>query len=58
LRPLLLAANKQKNQPPNGFSHHIKQDQDDANGFRLFVWGMKQRIVAITTGKEGSAQEK
>jgi hypothetical protein len=56
LRPLLLAANKQKKQPLNGFSDHIKQDQDDDNGFRLFVWDMKQRLVAITTGKEGLAQ--
>jgi hypothetical protein len=35
-----------------------QQDQDDANGFRLFVWDMKQRLVALVTWKEGLTQEK
>jgi hypothetical protein len=28
-----------------------------ASGFRLLVWDMKQKLVAVTAGKEGSAQE-
>jgi hypothetical protein len=36
---------------------HINQDYDDASGFRLLVWEMKQRLVAIVMGKEGLAQE-
>ena len=57
LRPLRLAANKQNSQPLNWLSRHVNQDYDDASGFRLLVWEMKQRLVAIVTGKEGSAQE-
>jgi hypothetical protein len=29
-----------------------------ASGFHLLVWGMKQRLVAVSTGKEGWAQAK
>jgi hypothetical protein len=45
LRPLLRAANNQNSQALNWLFHHIKQDQDDANGFSLFVWDMKQKKV-------------
>jgi hypothetical protein len=41
------ASNKQKSQPLNWLCHHIKQDQDDVNGFSLFVWDMKQRLIAV-----------
>jgi hypothetical protein len=49
MRCVVSAANKQNNQPLNWFSHHIKQDQDDANGFRLFIWDIKQTLVALVT---------
>jgi hypothetical protein len=39
-------------------SPRVNKDQDDANGFCLFVWDMKQRLVAVVTWKEGLAQEK
>jgi hypothetical protein len=57
LRPLQLAVNKQNSQPPNWLSRHVNQDYDDASGFPLLVWDMKQMLVAIVTGKEGSARE-
>jgi hypothetical protein len=58
IRAVLSAADKQTSLTLNGISRHINQYQDDANGFNLFVWDMKQRLVAIVTGKEGLAQEK
>jgi hypothetical protein len=34
--------------PFDGIFDHTKQDQDDAVGFRLFVWAMKQsRLVVV-----------
>jgi hypothetical protein len=59
MRCVVSAANKQNsNQQLNWFSHHIKQDQVDANGFRSFIWDINQRLVAIGTWKDGLAQEK
>jgi hypothetical protein len=47
LKPRLRADDKPLMQPLNGLSHHTNQDQDDDNGFHLFVWDMKQRLIVI-----------
>jgi hypothetical protein len=39
-------------QPVNWLSRYIIQDQDDANGFSLFVWDMKQWLDAIVTRRK------
>jgi hypothetical protein len=58
MRCVVSAANKPNSQPLNWLSHHINQDEDDAtSAFRLFGWDMKQRLVAVATGKEGLVQE-
>jgi hypothetical protein len=57
MRCVVSAANKQNSQPLNWLSRHINQDYDDASGFRLLVWEMKQMLVANVMGKEGSAQD-
>jgi hypothetical protein len=39
----------QNSQLLNWCSHHINQDQDDANGFHLFGGDMNQSLVTIVT---------
>jgi hypothetical protein len=46
-RPLLNPEHKQLIKPFNGLSHCAYQDQDDANGFHLVGWAMKQMLVAV-----------
>jgi hypothetical protein len=59
MRCVVSAANKQNSsQPLNWLSGHINQNYDDDSGFPLLVWDMKQRLVAVAAGKEGSAQQK
>jgi hypothetical protein len=41
----------QSSEAINGFSHHVIQDQEDADGFSFFVWDMKQRLVATAAWK-------
>jgi hypothetical protein len=57
MRCFVSAPNKQNSQPLNWLSRHNKQDEDDASGFPLLVWDMKQRLVAVAAGKEVLAQE-
>jgi hypothetical protein len=57
MRSVVSAANKQNSQPLNWLFCHNNQDYDDDSGFRLLVWDMKQRLVAVASGKEGLAQE-
>jgi hypothetical protein len=58
MRCVVSAASKQtRSHPLNVLSHYTnQQDQDDANGFSLFVW--KERLVAVVTGKERLLQAK
>jgi hypothetical protein len=44
---LLHTGNKELIKPFNGLFDHTKQEQDDAFGFRLFVWAMKQKVGAV-----------
>jgi hypothetical protein len=47
------STNKQSSsQPLNWLSHPINQDEDDPSGFQLLLWDVKQRFVAIVTGKK------
>jgi hypothetical protein len=55
----MCCSNKQNSRRPlNWLSRHINQHYDDDSGFPLLVWDVKQRLVAVAAGKEGSAQEK
>jgi hypothetical protein len=58
MRCVVSAANKQNSQPLNRLLRHINQDYDEASGFRSLIWDMKQRLVTVAAGKEGSAPEK
>jgi hypothetical protein len=57
VRRVVALADNQNSQPLNWLSRHSNQDQDDARGFLLLVWDMKQRLVAVAGAKEGSAHE-